>query len=92
MATTVKYVGGSHFRELLEGDFKKLGVEGQKALTFAKHEVTQVEDDVADALEKFLGDEFVKVKADSGTLVKDLTDSAPEQPVTPPENEVEGPA
>jgi hypothetical protein len=90
MATKIKYSGGSHFRELLEEDFKKLGVEGQKALTFARHEVTLVEDDTADAIMKFLGEEFTQVKSDTSAMVKDATADAP--PATLPEDEVEGPA
>lgn len=62
---TIKYTGFSHFRELLAEDFKKLGVEGQKALTFARHEATEVKDDVAEALLQVLGDEFEKVKEDT---------------------------
>lgn len=61
----IKYKGFSHFRELVEEDFKKLGVEGQKALTWARGEVKEVEDDVADVLHKLLGDEFTKVKKDA---------------------------
>jgi hypothetical protein len=65
MATKIKYTGFSHFRELFQKDFEKLGVKGQEALIFARHEVVEVEDDTADALMEFLGDEFEKVKADT---------------------------
>lgn len=64
MAVKIKYTGLSHFRELLEKDFKKLGVEGQEALVFARHEVVEVSNETADALLEVLGDEFEKVKED----------------------------
>lgn len=60
----IKYIGLSHFRELMAEDFAKLGVEGQKALTWARAEIKEVEDDVADALHKILGTEFTKVEED----------------------------
>lgn len=64
MAAKIKYVGFSHFRELLEKDFARLGVEGQEALSFARHEVVEVSDDVAKVLVETLGDEFEKVEED----------------------------
>lgn len=64
MTTKIKYTGFSHFRELLENDFKKLGVEGQEALSFARHEVVEVADETANAIMEVLGDEFEKVEED----------------------------
>jgi hypothetical protein len=81
----VKYKGLAHFRELLKDDFKKMGVEGQKALTFARHEVTEVGDDVAEALTKFLGDEFDKVKGDAAQATKSSTTTSSAS-VTPTRN------
>lgn len=60
----IKYVGLAHFRELLTADFKKAGVEGQKMLTFARHEAVKVTDEVADAIHKLVGDEFEEVQDD----------------------------
>lgn len=60
----IKYTGLAHFRELAAADFKKLEVEGQKALTWARGEVKEVSDEVADALHELLSDEFEKVKED----------------------------
>lgn len=61
----IKYTGLSHFRELAAADFKKLGVEGQRALVWARGEVKEVSDDVANALHTLLGTEFQKVEADA---------------------------
>lgn len=71
----IKYIGLSHFRELAAADFKKLGVEGQKFISFARHEATEVSDDVADALLGLLGDEFQKVKEDVAKASKSSTSS-----------------
>lgn len=60
----LKYTGLSHYRELLKSDFAKVGVEVKQALTFARHEVVEVADDVADAIHQLVGDEFEKVEGD----------------------------
>lgn len=60
----IKYTGLSHFRELMAEDFAKLGVETRKALTWARGEIKEVEDDVADVLHKLLSAEFTKVEED----------------------------
>lgn len=86
MTTQIKYTGLAHFRELMAADFKKLGVEGQKALTFARHEATEVEDDVADVLLKELGDEFERVKADTAKATKSSTKTTD----TPPPGQAAG--
>ena len=67
---TVKYTGFSHFRELLQEDFEKLGVKGQESLTWARNEVKEVSTEVADALHKLLGDEFTKVESDAKSALK----------------------
>lgn len=90
MATKIKYTGLAHFRELAAADFKKLGVEGQKALTFARHEVTEVEDDVADALLNLLGDEFTKVKEDTAKATKSKEDKTSSSEATPPPGQAAG--
>lgn len=58
----IKYVGGSHFRELGAADFKKFGVEGQKKHTFARNEETEVTDAVAKVLLDRLPTEFAVVE------------------------------
>lgn len=86
MTTKIKYTGLAHFRELAAADFKKLGVEGQKALAFARHEATEVEDDVAKVLLKELGDEFEKVKEDTAEATKSSTKTTN----TPPPGQAAG--
>lgn len=56
----LRYTGLSHFRELLEEDFEKLGAAGQKALVFARDEAVEVSHKVAKVLLEALGDEFEK--------------------------------
>lgn len=82
----IKYTGTSHFRELLAADFKRLGVEGQKKTVWARGEVLEVPDEVAEVLIDSLGDEFDLVDDDE-------TDEAPE-PMTDRanEDEVESPS
>ncbi len=77
---TIKYTGLAHFRELLAEDFTKLGAEGQKALTFARHEVTKVKDEVAAVLLKTLGDEFEEVKEDVATETSKPAKASPSGP------------
>lgn len=76
----IKYKGLSHYRELLADDFKKVGVEVKEALVFARHEVTEVADDVADAVLKLVGDEFEKVRKDTKAAIRNLTTENPEPP------------
>lgn len=76
----IKYTGLSHFRELLAEDFAKVGVEVKEALIFARHEVTEVSDEVADAITKLVGDEFEKVRKDTKSAVRDLTVDDPAEP------------
>lgn len=60
----IKYTGTSHFRQLLVEDFAKVGVEVKDAITFGRHEVTKVTKQVADAIQKLVGDEFEQVSED----------------------------
>lgn len=76
----VKYTGFSHFRELLAEDFAKVGVEVKEALVFARHEVTEVTDEIAEAIQKLVGDEFEKVRKDTKAEVRDLTAEEPAPP------------
>lgn len=76
----LKYTGLAHLRELLPDDFAKVGVEVKQALIFARDEVTEVADDVAEALTKLVGDEFTKVRKDTKAAVRDLTVDDPEPP------------
>lgn len=78
----IKYTGLSHFRELAAADFKRLGVEGQKKLTWARDEVLEVSNEVADKLQELLGDEFEKVR-------KDYRSSQAQEPATDSDNEDE---
>lgn len=57
----IRYTGGSHYRELSTADLQKFGVEGFEDTTWARGEATEVEQDIADALLLFLGDEFEEV-------------------------------
>lgn len=68
----LKYIGGSHFRQLFPADLSKVGVEIEQALTFARHEVVKVRDDLAEAIHKLVGDEFEKVDGDIKGEVRDL--------------------
>jgi hypothetical protein len=61
----IKYTGLSHFRELLQEDFEKLGHAGHEALTWARDEAIEVVHHVAETLLEVLGDEFEKVEADA---------------------------
>lgn len=78
----IKYIGTAHIREIAAADFKKLGVEGQRLLRFFRHEAVQVDDDVADTLEKELGDEFTKVKDDTSAELKSTKAEADTKPDT----------
>lgn len=82
----VKYTGLAHLRELMPSDFKKVGVEVKEAMVFARHEVTQVTEDVAEAIHKLVGDEFAKVRKDTKAEIRDLTSDDPADPKvqTPP--------
>lgn len=76
----IKYTGLAHFRELLPEDFKKVGVEVEEAITFARHEVTEVADDIADAVQKLVSNEFTKVRKDTKAEIRDLTSDNPPEP------------
>lgn len=76
----LKYTGLSHFRELLAEDLAKAGVEVKQALVFARHEVTEVTDEVAKAITQLVGDEFEKVRKDTKEAVRDLTVDDPVEP------------
>lgn len=82
----LKYTGFAHFRELRAEDFKRLGVEGQEAITFAREEVTEVTDKVAEIIYQVLGDEFEGVtKTDAkGIPVRDPKKSDPVVQLPPP--------
>lgn len=56
MAKRVAYVGTSDVRKLSKADFAKVGVEDGKALTFHRGEVSELDDELADAL---LGSDLV---------------------------------
>jgi hypothetical protein len=72
----IKYIGTAHFRELLVEDFKKVGVEVDSMISFARHEVVKVTDEVADAIHKLVGDEFEGVKDDvDEELVRDASET-----------------
>jgi hypothetical protein len=73
----LKYIGSSHYRELFKSDFAKAGVEVEKAITFARHEIVEVADDVAEAIHNLVGDEFEKVEDD---VDKELVRNAAEDP------------
>lgn len=73
----IKYTGLSHYRQLLASDLKKAGVEVDKAMTFARHEIVEVADDVAEAIHQLVGDEFEKVEGD---VNKELVRNADENP------------
>lgn len=92
----IKYIGTAHFRELLVEDFKKAGVAVDEMITFAKHEVTKVTDEVADAIHKLVGDEFEEVQDDvEEELVRDTSETpAADTSTTPPvvEHPTEEPA
>lgn len=60
----IKYTGLSHYRQLLKSDLAKAGVEVEAALTFARHEIVEVADDVAEAIHNLVGEEFEKVEGD----------------------------
>lgn len=60
----IKYTGLSHYRQLLKSDFAKVGVVVEQAITFARHEIVEVADDVADAIDKLVADEFEKIQDD----------------------------
>jgi hypothetical protein len=76
----LKYIGTSHFRELLAEDLAKVGVEIEGALVFARGEATEVADDIAEGIHKLLGDEFQKVRKDTKEAVRDLTVDEPAPP------------
>ena len=76
----IKYTGLSHFRELLAEDLAKVGVEIEEALVFARHEVTDVSDKIAEAIHKLVGDEFEEVEGDTEEPVRDLTVEDPAEP------------
>jgi hypothetical protein len=59
-----KYTGLSHYRQLLKSDFAKVGVQVEQAITFARHEIVEVADEVAAAIHKLVGDEFEKIQDD----------------------------
>lgn len=81
----IKYIGTAHFRELLVDDFKKVGVEVESMLTFARHEAVKVSDEVADAIHKLVGDEFEEVKDDvDQELVRDASTEPAADTTTPP--------
>lgn len=92
----IKYVGTAHFRELLVEDFKKAGVAVDGMITFARHEVTKVTDEVADAIHKLVGDEFEEVEDDvEEELVRDTATTPTADTSTPPpvvEHQTEEPA
>jgi uncharacterized protein with gpF-like domain len=71
----LKYIGGSHFRELLKEDFAKVGVEVEEGITFARHELVKVSDEVADAIHQLVDDEFEEVKEDvKDEMVRDAAE------------------
>lgn len=71
----LKYIGGSHFRELLKEDFAKVGVEVENKIVFARHELVKVSNEVADAIHQLVGDEFEEVKEDvKDELVRDAAE------------------
>lgn len=76
----LKYIGGSHFRELLKEDFAKVGVEVEDKIVFARHELVKVSNEVADAIHQLVDDEFEEVKEDvKDELVRDAAEDP--QPV-----------
>lgn len=57
----LKYTGSSHYRELLPRDFDKVGVEVEQPVVFARHEVTTVSREVAEAIYALTDGEFEAV-------------------------------
>lgn len=47
---TIAYTGTSDFQTFGKADFAKAGVEDGKKITFARHEPTEVDDDIAQVL------------------------------------------
>lgn len=89
----IKYTGLAHFRELLVEDFQKVGVEVDQMITFARHEVVKVSDEVAGAIHKLVGDEFEEVRGDvQAELVRDTAVMPAPEPVPPVEPSAESPA
>jgi hypothetical protein len=80
----LKYVGTSHFRELLAEDFAKVGVEVKAAIVFGRNEATKVSDEVADAIHKLVGDEFEQVSEDVKAEIRDPEKTPPTAQVPVP--------
>jgi hypothetical protein len=58
----IKYIGGSHFRELSAEDLHQFGVDDFEDTTWAQGEPTEVSQDVFDVLLEYFGDEFVSAE------------------------------
>lgn len=74
----VKYTGLSHYRQLLVADFEKAGLAVKSAITFARHEVVEVSEDVVSALEQLAADEFERVEGDVNQEVIRRAEAQPE--------------